>query len=244
MEIIPAIDLRGGKCVRLLQGDYGRETVFGDDPGAMARHWESLGAPRLHVVDLDGAREGAPRNLDAVADIVTAVHIPVEVGGGIRSVEAARWALAIGVDRVVIGTAALEPQSARRFADALRDSVVAGIDARGGMVAVRGWLETTEITAVHLGRELASLGFRTIVYTDIASDGMLRGANVAAMREMVKAAPEARIIASGGVSSVEDIRALREAGAAGAIIGMALYTGKLRLQDALEAARSAEGTSC
>jgi phosphoribosylformimino-5-aminoimidazole carboxamide ribotide isomerase len=112
------------------------------------------------------------------------------------------------------------------------------------MVAVRGWLETTEITAVHLGRELASLGFRTIVYTDIASDGMLRGANVAAMREMVKAAPEARIIASGGVSSVEDIRALREAGAAGAIIGMALYTGKLRLQDALEAARSAEGTSC
>jgi phosphoribosylformimino-5-aminoimidazole carboxamide ribotide isomerase len=236
MEIIPAIDLRAGKCVRLLQGDYGQETVFGDDPAGMARHWESLGAPRLHVVDLDGAREGGPRNLDAVAAIVTAVRIPVEVGGGIRSVEAARWALAIGVDRVIIGTAALDPQTASGFVQALGKSVVAGVDARDGLVAARGWLDATEVGALHLARELVALGFCTIIYTDIASDGMQRGANLPAMREMARAVPQARVIASGGVSTVDDIRALRKAGLAGAIIGMALYTGKLDLKAALEAA--------
>jgi phosphoribosylformimino-5-aminoimidazole carboxamide ribotide isomerase len=236
MEIIPAIDLRGGKCVRLLQGDYDRQTVFSDDPPAMARHWESLGAPRLHVVDLDGAKEGAPRNLGVVRDICSALAIPVQLGGGIRDVATACQGLDAGVDRVIVGTAALDPDAAAQFVRALGDRVVAGIDARDGLVAVRGWLDTTEIRAIDLARELVALGMRSIVFTDITSDGMLTGANVPAMREMVECVPQVRIIASGGVSSVEDIRALKDAGAAAAIIGMALYTGKLKLEDALKAA--------
>lgn len=236
MDILPAIDLRGKKCVRLIQGDYGRETVFGDDPAAMARHWESLGAKWLHVVDLEGAKEGEPRQLDTVAAIVRAVNIPVELGGGIRTEESARRALDLGVNRVIVGTASLDREIAGKFAAFLGPHLVAGIDARDGNVAVRGWLETTEIRAVDLAQELVALRINWIVYTDIAVDGMLQGANLPAMREMVAAVPQAKVIASGGVSSVEDIRALRDAGCAGAIIGMALYTGKLRLEDALEAA--------
>ena len=236
MDILPAIDLRGGKCVRLLQGDYDRETVFGDDPARMARHWESLGAKHLHVVDLEGAKEGEPRQLDIVAAIVRAVSIPVELGGGIRTEAAARRALDLGVSRVIIGTAALNLETASNLAAFLGQHLAAGIDARDGLVAVRGWLDTTEIKAITLAKELANLGLSWIVYTDIATDGMLQGANIAAMREMVEAVPEAKVIASGGVSSVEDIRALRDAGCAGAIIGMALYTGKLELETALDAA--------
>lgn len=236
MEILPAIDLREGKCVRLTQGDYGRETVFGDDPAAIAQHWESLGATRLHVVDLDGARAGEPRQLDTVASIARAVGIPVELGGGLRTEAAARRALRVGVDRVIVGTAALDREVVGRLAATLGNSLVAGIDARDGLVAVLGWLQTTKIPAVGLAKDLVALGIGHIVYTDIASDGMLRGANVPAMREMVEAVPTAQVIASGGVSSVEDIRALREAGATGAIIGMALYTGRLSLEEALQAA--------
>lgn len=235
MEILPAIDLRGGRCVRLLQGDYARETVFADDPAAMARHWESLGATRLHVVDLEGAKEGRPCQLDTVAAIARAVQIPVELGGGIRNEEAARQALAAGVDRVILGSAALDRAMAAHLAATLGEQLIGGIDARDGKVAVRGWLETTEVRATELARDMAALGLRWIVYTDIARDGMLKGANIPAMREMAQAVPEMKIIASGGVSSVEDIRALKDAGAAAAIIGMALYTGKLRLEDALEA---------
>ncbi len=236
MEIIPAIDLRGGKCVRLLQGDYDRETVFGEDPVAIARHWEEEGAPRLHVVDLDGAREGRPRNLSVVADICDAVGIPVELGGGIRTDSAARHALDAGVQRVILGTAALNRGVVQALAEELGDSLVASIDARDGVVAVRGWLEDTRTKAVDLARELVGLGIRLIVYTDIGSDGMLRGANVAATRELIERVPEARVIASGGVTTADDIRKLRDAGAAGAIIGMALYSGKLTLKEALEAA--------
>jgi phosphoribosylformimino-5-aminoimidazole carboxamide ribotide isomerase len=236
MEIIPAIDLRGGKCVRLLQGDYARETVFANDAAAMARHWESLGATRLHVVDLEGAKEGRPCQLDTVATIARAVQIPIELGGGIRTEEMARQALDTGVDRVILGSAALDRVVAARLAEALGDRLIGGIDARDGKVAVRGWLETTEVRAVDLAGELAALGLRWIVYTDIGRDGMLKGANVPAMREMVQAVPGVKVIASGGVSSIEDIRALRDAGAAAAIIGMALYTGNLRLEDALRAA--------
>ncbi len=237
MEIIPAIDLRGGKCVRLLQGDYDRETVFGDDPVEMAKHWEAEGASRLHVVDLDGAREGEPRNLDTVAAIVTSVKIPVELGGGMRTVQSAKWALRIGVDRVIVGTAALNHQIAEEMAEGLgAEKIAAGIDARGGQVAVRGWLETTQIKAVDLAKELVRIGYRHIVYTDISSDGMLKGPNLPAMREMVEAVPEAQVVASGGVTTTDDIKALKEAGVTGAIIGMALYTGKLTVKQALEAA--------
>jgi phosphoribosylformimino-5-aminoimidazole carboxamide ribotide isomerase len=236
MDILPAIDLRGGKCVRLVQGDYARETVFADDPARMARHWESLGAKYLHVVDLEGAKDGEPKQLDTVAAIVRAVSIPVELGGGIRAEESARRALDLGVSRVIVGTAALDREIAGKLAAFLGPHLVAGIDARDGNVAVRGWLETTEIRAVDLAGELVGLGVNWIVYTDIAVDGMLTGANVPAMREMVAAVPQARVVASGGVSSADDIRALRDAGCAGAIIGMALYTGTLKLEDALEAA--------
>jgi phosphoribosylformimino-5-aminoimidazole carboxamide ribotide isomerase len=236
MEIIPAIDLRGGRCVRLMQGRYDRETVFSDSPVEMARYWEELGAPRLHVVDLDGARAGKPKNLPVVAEICAAVGIPVELGGGIRDELTARRALDVGVQRVIIGTAALDHKKAEKLASELGESVVAGIDVRGGMVAVRGWLDKTDIKAVDLAREMVALGIRWIVYTDIASDGMLRGADVPAMRKLIAAVPKAKIIASGGVTTVKDVRNLRKAGAAGAIIGMALYSGALTLKDALEAA--------
>jgi phosphoribosylformimino-5-aminoimidazole carboxamide ribotide isomerase len=235
MEILPAIDLRGGKCVQLVQGRFHEETVFGDDPAAMARRWEAEGARRLHVVDLEGARDGEPRNLDAVARIVEAVGIPVQLGGGIREVATARRALDVGVDRVIVGTAALDPEAAARFAAEIGDSVVAGIDARGGFVAVRGWLDTTEVRALDLARRLAGLGFRWVVFTDIAQDGMLEGPNVAALREVVESV-DASVIASGGISSVRDVEAVREAGAVGAIVGTALYTGRLTLAEALEAA--------
>jgi len=235
MEIIPAIDLRDGKCVRLVQGRYDQETIYGDDPGAMAVHWERQGARRLHVVDLDGAREGEPRNLDAVGEIVRAVKAQVELGGGIRDLETARLALELGVERVIIGTAALDPDRVRAMVEALGERVMAGIDARQGRVSVRGWLETTDVKAIDLARRLASLGIRSIVFTDIVQDGMMRGPNIAALREMVEGV-DAEIIASGGISTVEDVRAVRDAGAAAAIIGTALYSGRLELREAMEAA--------
>ncbi|MCJ7823005.1 MAG: 1-(5-phosphoribosyl)-5-[(5-phosphoribosylamino)methylideneamino]imidazole-4-carboxamide isomerase [Armatimonadetes bacterium] len=234
MEILPAIDLRGGKCVRLLQGDYDRETVFSDDPPAMARHWESLGATRIHVVDLDGAKEGAPRNLDVVRDICSAVSVPVQLGGGMRDVSIAQQALDAGVDRVIVGTAALDPDAAAEFVRALGDRAVAGIDARDGFVAVRGWLDTTEIRAIDLAKKLIALGFRWIVFTDIQSDGMLEGTNISALKEMVESV-EASVIAAGGITTIDDLRAARDAGAAGAIVGRALYTGSLDLKKAIEA---------
>jgi len=235
VEILPAIDLRGGKCVRLIRGDYDRETVFSDDPPAMARHWESLGATRLHVVDLDGAKEGAPRNLDVVRDICAAVSIPVQLGGGMRDVAIARQALEAEVDRVIVGTAALDPDAAAEFVRALGDRAVAGIDARDGFVAVRGWLDTTEIRAIDLAKKVVALGFRWIVFTDIQSDGMLEGTNISALKEMVESV-DASVIAAGGITTIDDLRAARDAGAAGAIVGRALYTGKLKLEDALKAA--------
>ena len=234
MEIIPAIDLRDGKCVRLLQGDYSRETVFSDDPPAMAKHWESLGASRLHVVDLAGAREGEPRNLDVVRAICATVSIPVQLGGGIRDTAIARQALEVGVDRVIVGSAALDPEAAAAFVEELGERVVAGIDVRDGLVAVHGWLDTTSVGAVDLARKLTALGFRWIVFTDIQRDGTLRGTNIPRLREMVGAV-SASVIAAGGITTVEDVRAARSAGAAGVIVGQALYTGDLDLKAALEA---------
>jgi len=240
MEVIPAIDLRGGRCVRLVQGDYQRETVFSEDPIGIARLWVGQGAPRLHVVDLDGAREGEPRNLSVVAAICKAVDVPVQLGGGIRSTAIAKRALKAGVSRVILGTSALDPAVAEEMAKALGESLIAGIDARGGKVAVRGWLDTTELEAVDLARRLAALGLRWIVFTDIGADGMLAGPNLGALKEMVEGV-DVSIIASGGISSVDDVRAVREAGAAAAIIGKALYAGRLTVKDALEAACSQSG---
>jgi phosphoribosylformimino-5-aminoimidazole carboxamide ribotide isomerase len=239
MELWPAIDLRGGKCVRLQQGDYGRETVFGDDPAAMARHWVSLGAQRLHVVDLDGARDGRPANLAAVRSILAAASVPCQFGGGVRDEATIERLLDSGVERVVVGTRALrEPEwfqgACRRFPGRL----VLGIDARDGRVAAEGWLQTSEVAATDLARRYAGLPLAAVVYTDIARDGMLAGPNYAALREMAAVAP-APLVASGGISTLEDIRRLARLPVAGCIVGRALYEGRLPLPDALRAAAEA-----
>jgi len=237
VEVWPAIDLRGGHCVRLKQGDYGRETAFGDDPAAMARHWVGLGAERLHLVDLDGAREGRPVNLETVRAIVRAVEVPCELGGGIRGEETIRELLELGLKRLVIGTKAIrEPEWFRRMCRQFPGRLVLGIDAREGRVATDGWLQPSDVAAVELGRRFAGEPLAAIIYTDIATDGMLSGPNVAAMAAM-QAAVELPVVASGGVASKEDVARLAAAGLAGCIIGRALYEGTLTLPDALAAAK-------
>jgi phosphoribosylformimino-5-aminoimidazole carboxamide ribotide isomerase len=237
MEIWPAIDLRGGKCVRLQQGDYARETVFGDDPVAMAQHWVAEGAERLHLVDLDGARDGRPANLEAVRSIVRQAGVPCELGGGIRTAEAIEELLELGLVRLVLGTRALrEPEW---FADMCRQvpgALALGIDARDGRVAVDGWTTTSGTPAIELARSCDHLPLAAVVYTDIARDGMLHGPNVAAMAEM-KDAIDYPVIASGGVSCVADVARLAEVGLDGCIIGRALYEGAVVLGEAIAASR-------
>jgi len=238
VEVWPAIDLRGGKCVRLQQGDYRRETVFGEDPAAMARHWVELGAERLHLVDLDGARGGEPANLPSVRAVVEAVGVPCELGGGIRNEGSIRRLLDLGLRRLVIGTLAVrEPAWFREMAGRFPGRLVLGIDARDGRVAAQGWTETSEVEAIDLARSFAAEPIAAIVYTDIATDGMMSGPNLSAMAAM-QAAVDVPVVASGGVTSAEDVAALKAAGMAGCIIGRALYEGKLKLPQALAAARS------
>lgn len=236
LEILPAIDIRGGKCVRLLQGDFARETVYGEDPVEMARRWQAEGATRLHVVDLDGAREGRPQILPILERICAALGIPVQVGGGIRSLESARQALDAGVARVILGTAAaLDAGLAGQVFAALGEQAVLGLDARDGIVAIHGWREVTGEPAGDFALRMKALGARRIIYTDISRDGMLEGVNAAACADLA-ALTGLPVIASGGVSTVADIRRLRALpGIEGAIIGKALYTGALSLADALQA---------
>ncbi|MBN1588153.1 MAG: 1-(5-phosphoribosyl)-5-[(5-phosphoribosylamino)methylideneamino]imidazole-4-carboxamide isomerase [Pirellulales bacterium] len=236
MEVWPAIDLRDGKCVRLQQGDYDRETVFAEDPTSMARHWLAQGGRRFHLVDLDGAREGRPANLAAVAAIVRAVGVPCELGGGIRSEETIAELLDLGLARLVIGTLAIEqPDWFRRMCRRFPGKLVLGIDARGGRVATDGWLKTSEVTALELARQFAAEPLAAINYTDIATDGMMTGPNTAAMAEM-RSAVDVPVIASGGISAVGDVARLAEIPMAGCIIGRALYEGNLTLPEALAAA--------
>jgi phosphoribosylformimino-5-aminoimidazole carboxamide ribotide isomerase len=239
-EIIPAIDLRGGRCVRLFQGDFARETVFGHDPVEMARRWEALGAGRLHVVDLDGARLGVPAQLQLVEKMARAVRIPVELGGGLRTLEDVQRALAVGVERVVLGTSAIGGQdqgAARAFRGACLaragERVVIGLDARDGRLAIRGWTETTRQDALEHAELLRSEGFGRIIYTDISRDGALRGPNLRQVRRLTKIDGLA-IIASGGISNLTDLLALAASGAEGAIVGQALYTGAITLPEAIE----------
>lgn len=234
MEIIPAIDLRNGRCVRLYQGDYAQETVFSDDPVGMARHWESLGASRLHIVDLDGAARGEPVNAAVVEAIARAIAIPIQVGGGLRTLETIEHTLALGANRVILGTAAVDDQDL--VAEACRrlgEAIVVGVDARDGMVAVRGWREGSGIVAEALVQRMASLGVRRIVYTDIARDGTLGGPNFEATAALASNS-KIPIIASGGIASLDDLRRLAEIGVEGAIVGRALYTGALDLREAIE----------
>lgn len=238
MQIIPAIDIRGGLCVRLDQGDYARETVFDDDPVAVARGWQDAGATLLHVVDLDGARQGAPQNEDVIGRVLGAVSARVQVGGGVRDVEAIQRYLEAGADRVALGTAAVKDQTTLVNAVSLfRERILVGVDARDGMVATEGWLETSEMRALDLIQQLSEFGVRRIFYTDISRDGMQSGPNFPAINEVVEHAaglpsPMA-VIASGGVSSIDHLRRLAAIGVEGAIIGKALYTGLLDLRAVL-----------
>jgi phosphoribosylformimino-5-aminoimidazole carboxamide ribotide isomerase len=236
MELWPAIDLRGGRCVRLLQGDYDRETVFGEDPVAMARGFAAAGAKRLHIVDLDGAKAGAPVQAELVGRMVAATGLPCQLGGGVRSRDTAAAYLAAGVSRVIIGSLAVEePHAFISLAEEFPDRIVLGLDARDGRVAVRGWLETSGALAVEIAQRHAGLPLAAIVYTDIATDGMLSGPNLPALREMIAATP-LPVIASGGVAGADDIRRVAEIGAAGCIVGKALYAGAVTLPAALAAA--------
>lgn len=237
MQIWPAIDLRGGKCVRLQQGDYDRETIFGDDPTAMARQWVDAGAEYLHLVDLDGARAGFVENWPAIEAIVAAAGIPCELGGGVRDEATIARALDLGLERVVIGTLAVkEPEWFRQMCRAFPGRLALGLDARHGMVATEGWLETSRVSAVELAQQFAREPIAAVIYTDIETDGMLAGPNLAALAEMV-AAVDLPVIASGGITTADDVARLAALPVAGCIIGRALYEGSLSLKDALSVAR-------
>ena len=237
MEVIPAIDLRAGRCVRLHQGDFERETVFSDDPVAMALQWQAQGGTRLHVVDLEGAASGEPTHLGVISAIVSALEIPVQVGGGIRSVATATAWLEAGVERVVIGTAAVRDPD--MVAEVCRDHgserVVVSVDARDGMVALQGWTEASQVSVLDLAHRMADLGIVRLLYTDIARDGMLTGPDLATNAKLVEETGMA-ILASGGVSSVGDVRQLVATGVEGVIVGRALYTGAVILPEAVAAA--------
>lgn len=239
MELWPAIDLRDGRCVRLLQGDYAQETVFGDDPVAMARSFVAAGARRLHIVDLDGAKDGRPTQAALVARMVRAAGVPCQLGGGVRTLEAARAYLDAGVARLVVGSVAIErPDLLVELAAAFPGRIVLGLDARDGRVAVRGWLETSSLTALDVARRHAALPLAAIVYTDIATDGMLSGPNLGALEEMARAVP-LPVVASGGVATADDIRRVVATGCAGCIVGRALYEGRFTIAEALTAAGEA-----
>lgn len=234
-EIIPAIDLRGGRCVRLLQGDFARETAYSDDPVAVAEQWTALGAPRLHVVDLDGAKEGAPRNKAVMAAICRTVAIPVEVSGGIRTLGAMAAALAFGATRVQLGSVAIKDPALTREAIArFGDAIVVSIDAKDGEVRTDGWLQGSDVRAIDLARELAAAGVARLMFTDIGRDGMLSEPNFDAYRDLL-AAVSCPVVASGGVSRIEHLVRLAEIGCEGAIVGKSLYESAFSLPEALAA---------
>ncbi|MEZ6143275.1 MAG: 1-(5-phosphoribosyl)-5-[(5-phosphoribosylamino)methylideneamino]imidazole-4-carboxamide isomerase [Zavarzinella sp.] len=241
MQILPAIDLRGGKCVRLRQGDYAQETIFGHDPVAMARRWVSEGATMLHLVDLDGAKIGQPANTEAITAIVRGVDVPCQVGGGMRTEEHIAQTLAAGVQRVIIGTRALQdPLWVREIVERFPGKIVLGLDARDGKVATHGWLTTSDASLLDVAREFAQWPLAAIVYTDIARDGMMNGPNLEGLTELANAVP-LPVIASGGVTTLEDVVTLSQRGLAGCIIGRALYEGQLELTAVLEALSAAAG---
>ncbi len=240
MTIIPAVDIRGGRCVRLLQGRFDAETVYGDDPAAMAERWVSAGAERLHVVDLDGAVAGTPKNQAAVTAIINAVTVPVQVGGGVRDLATIETYLTAGAARVVLGTrAALDPAFLREACARFPGTVVVAIDARDGRVAIRGWVEAIDRSAVDVARGASHAGAAALLFTDIRRDGTQEGPNLESLAE-VAAAATIPVIASGGVSTMTHVQSLaRIQGVEAAIVGQALYQGTLSLRDAMAAGRSA-----
>jgi phosphoribosylformimino-5-aminoimidazole carboxamide ribotide isomerase len=236
MLIIPAIDLKEGKCVRLQQGLMEKATVYSDDPAGMAKHWEAEGAELLHVVDLDGAFAGSPRNLAAITAIRNAIKIPIEVGGGIRDMSTIRKLVSIGIDRIILGTAAIEnPAFVREACEKFPGKIIVGIDAKDGMVAIKGWAEVTRVKAVDLAVQMQDYGVIAVIYTDIKRDGMLSGPNIEATRALAEAL-HIPVIASGGVHTMKDIEnllAVRYSGVSGVITGKAIYSGSLDLREAI-----------
>ena len=235
MDILPAIDLRNGHCVRLTQGDYDRETVFDDNPAAVAKRWVDQGARRMHVVDLDGARDGVRANADAVAAIVEAIDIPVQLGGGVRDAAEARRLIDLGVDRVIMGTAAIEaPDEVQKAVeDVGAEHVIVGVDAKDGMVQTRGWIEESTVTAIDLAQQMVKLGVRRFIYTDTSRDGTLTHPNFEAVAELGENL-RYPIIVAGGIASIDDLVGLAKLGVEGAISGMAIYSGALDLKSAIE----------
>ncbi len=240
MEVIPAIDLRKGKCVRLYQGRADRETVYFEDPLEVALMWEKKGARRLHMVDLDGAFKGVPQNQKIIKKIASNLNIPVQVGGGIRDEDTVKGLLDLGISRVIIGTVAVSnPSLVKTLVDKFGDSIMVGVDAQEGWVAVKGWVESSTIKALDLVKGMEKAGVKEVVYTDISRDGTLEGPNLEATKDIAENTTIS-IIASGGVSSLADIRGAREleaSGISGIIVGQALYKGKFTLEEALEAAK-------
>jgi phosphoribosylformimino-5-aminoimidazole carboxamide ribotide isomerase len=233
MQVIPAIDLIDGRCVRLMQGDFERETVYSDDPEAVARQWAAQGAARIHVVDLDGARTGVPVNMEAVDRIVAAVDVPIQLGGGIRTVDIAREALNAGVDRVMVGTAALDGGIISDMLDALGpEGLLVSVDARDGKVVVSGWTQDGGTSVSDLVASMEHLGVRRVMYTDVTRDGTLTEPNYGAVQELVDQTNVA-VIAAGGIASVAHLVSLAALGVEGAVVGRALYTGDVNLAQAI-----------
>lgn len=236
MDIIPAIDVLGGRCVRLYQGDYDKETVYSDDPAGVALYWEQEGASMIHIVDLDGAASGKRLNLAVIEQIAKDINIPIQVGGGIRDLTSVEELLDIGVGRIIMGTSAIEQPDLVKQACLFfgAQAVVIGVDARDGMVALRGWREVSSVNVLELVDHMSALGVNRIIYTDIYKDGTLTEPNFDAIEELVNGSGLS-VIASGGISSVDHLKRLRDLGAEGAIIGMALYTGAINLKEAIAA---------
>ena len=237
MEVIPSIDLKDGRCVRLYQGDYQRETVYSHDPLQVALAWEAQGAPRLHVVDLDGAADGKPFNLDVISSIAAELTIPVQVGGGVRHIETAQELVNVVIDRVVIGTAAVtEPELVRRLCERYGpERVVVAVDANNGQVAIKGWRESTTVDIFSLVNDMTAMGVQRILYTDISRDGTLTEPNFEANADLVRRTG-LKVLASGGIASLDHVRRLSQTGVEGAIMGRALYTRDIHLPDAIAAA--------
>lgn len=237
MLIIPAIDLRNGKCVNLLQGRPEEETIFSNQPVTMAQQWQQEGAEYLHLVDLNGAFRGTTGNLHIVKEIVGAVSIPTQLGGGIRTIERLHQIMDLGVSRAILGTAALNnPRLVEEALNIYGDQIAVGIDAKDGMVATEGWLNLSQISALTFAKEIEAKGIQTIIYTDIKSDGMLKGPNLETTQSMIETV-KSDVIASGGITSIQDVVDLKKCGASGTIIGRALYTNVLNLNAAITAAR-------
>ncbi|MBR1728539.1 MAG: 1-(5-phosphoribosyl)-5-[Selenomonadaceae bacterium] len=241
MIVFPAIDIRGGKCVRLFQGDFNKETVFSNNPEEMAQQWEAQGASYIHIVDLDGAIAGSPVNIFTIKKILETVKIPIEVGGGIRSIDDIYDLLEMGVDRVIMGSAAIDnPKLVRQAAREFEERVIVGIDAKNGRVAVHGWDDTSEVTATELAMRMGDYGITTVIFTDITRDGTLQGVKAESFAN-IAIRSGISVIASGGVGSIDDIKALKKYekdGVIGVILGKSIYTGKVDLTEAIKVAEN------